>query len=78
MRILPVMAAFGHVVRSTINNASFAWSLSWPWMIVIIPVNIVAQLYGFSIEPGMTGTSARLREVRSSAFLRFLPSPRLP
>jgi hypothetical protein len=57
MRTLPVTAAFGHVVRSTINNASFAWSLSWPWMIIIIPVNIFAQLYGFSIEPGMTEPS---------------------
>ncbi|MBL8791523.1 MAG: hypothetical protein JNM45_13590, partial [Rhizobiales bacterium] len=57
MRTLPVTAAFGHVVRSTINNAGFAWKVSWPWMVVIIPINILAQLYGFTIEPGKTGAT---------------------
>lgn len=57
MRTLPVTAAFGHVVRSTINNAGFAWRLSWPWMVAIIPLNIFAQLSGFSMDPAATEPS---------------------
>lgn len=51
MRLLPVTAAFGHVVRSTLHNLAFAWHLSWPWMLVILPLNLIANLYGMSFDP---------------------------
>jgi hypothetical protein len=51
MRVLPVRAAFGHVIRSTVNNLGIAWHLSWPWMLVILPINIFANLYGFTLDP---------------------------
>jgi hypothetical protein len=51
MRHLPVFAAFGHVLRSTLNNLKFAWHLSWPWMVVILPVNVLASIYGASLDP---------------------------
>lgn len=46
MRKLPVGAAFGHVLRSTLNNIGFAWHLSWPWLLVILPLNLIASIYG--------------------------------
>lgn len=48
MRKLPVGAAFGHVLRSTLNNIGFAWHLSWPWLLVILPLNIIASIYGLT------------------------------
>lgn len=48
VRKLPVGAAFGHVLRSTFHNLSFAWHLSWPWLLVIFPINIVVNVYGVS------------------------------
>lgn len=48
VRKLPVGAAFGHVLRSTLNNIGFAWHLSWPWLLVILPMNIFAGLYGMT------------------------------
>lgn len=51
MRYLPVIAAFGHVLRSTVHNLRFAWHVSWPWMVVILPVNVIASVYGAVLDP---------------------------
>ena len=56
MRTLPVGAAFGHMLRSTTNNLGFAWQLSWPWILLIAPANILATLYGFTLEPRADGS----------------------
>jgi hypothetical protein len=54
MRFLPVGAAFSHSVNSTINNLKFAFHVSWPWMVVLLPINILTQIYLLShpIVPG--------------------------
>jgi hypothetical protein len=45
MRQLPVLAAFGHTVRSTLNNLKFAFHISWPWMLVLLPFNVAGNIY---------------------------------
>jgi ABC-type xylose transport system permease subunit len=45
MKTLPVIAAFSHAIRSTNNNLSFAFRATWPWMLALLPVNIVGNLY---------------------------------
>ena len=44
MRILPVTAAFDHIVRSAINNLRFAFHVAWPWLVILVPVNIAVSL----------------------------------
>lgn len=58
MRKLPVFAAFNHVLRSTVHNLGFAWHLSWPWMVLVMPLNIAAALYGFTFSPGAATPSS--------------------
>lgn len=50
MRKLPVQAALIHVWKSTFNNLSFAFHLSWPWMAVLLPVNLIGNYFGFQPE----------------------------
>ena len=45
MRKLPVIAAFSHSFRSTMNNLAFAFHVSWPWMLVLLPMLIAGNLY---------------------------------
>ncbi len=44
MRILPVTAAFDHILRSAINNLRFAFHVAWPWLVILVPVNIAVGL----------------------------------
>lgn len=50
MRTLPVGAAFSHSVNSTINNLKFAFHVSWPWMIALLPVSVISNVY-FQLNP---------------------------
>lgn len=43
MRKLPVIDAFAHAARSTANNLAFAFHVSWPWMLVLLPILIVTN-----------------------------------
>jgi hypothetical protein len=45
MRQLPVTGALGHAFKSTLNNAAFAIHISWPWMAILLPLNVAANLY---------------------------------
>lgn len=45
MRLLPVMDVFNHAIKSTLNNLSFAFYVSWPWMAIIFPANLIANAY---------------------------------
>lgn len=45
MRKLPVTAALAHAIRSTFNNLGFAFHISWPWMLVLLPLNIILTVY---------------------------------
>jgi hypothetical protein len=40
MRKLPILSAFTHAVKSTWNNLPFAFHVSWPWLLLLIPVSI--------------------------------------
>ena len=44
-RKLPVLGALGHAFRSTIDNIAFAFHISWPWIALLLPINIGANLY---------------------------------
>ena len=45
MRKLPVTGALNHAFRSTRDNAAFAFHISWPWMLVLLPFNVGGNLY---------------------------------
>jgi len=49
MRELPVGMAFNHAIKSTIDNLGFAFHLSWPWILVMLPVQLVGNLYLLAI-----------------------------
>ena len=45
MRKLPVFKALGHAIRSTTDNIGFAFHISWPWMLLLLPLNLAINLY---------------------------------
>lgn len=45
MRKLPPMGALKHALRSTYQNLGFAFHVSWPWMLAILPFNILGNTY---------------------------------
>jgi hypothetical protein len=45
MRKLPVFAALGHAFKSTTDNIGFAFHISWPWMLLLLPLNVAVNLY---------------------------------
>jgi hypothetical protein len=50
MRTLPIGAAFSHSINSTINNLKFAFHVSWPWLILLLPVSVFSNVY-FQLHP---------------------------
>ena len=51
MRELPITGVIGHSINSTVNNIGFAWHVSWPWMLAILPFNIVGNVYATLNQP---------------------------
>jgi hypothetical protein len=45
MRKLPVFKALGHAIRSTTDNIGFAFHVSWPWVLILLPFNVATNLY---------------------------------
>jgi hypothetical protein len=45
MRKLPVFKAMGHAISSTTDNLGFAFHISWPWMLMLLPFNVATNLY---------------------------------
>lgn len=45
MRKLPVFKALGHAFRSTMDNIGFAFHISWPWVLILLPFNVATNLY---------------------------------
>ena len=45
MRKLPVTGALNHAFKSTRDNVAFAFHISWPWMLMLLPVNVGGNLY---------------------------------
>jgi hypothetical protein len=58
MRKLPVTEAFSHSFRSTTNNLAFAFHVSWPWMLVLLPVLIAGNIYMLANMPNGPGEFA--------------------
>jgi len=64
MRKLPVFGALGHAIRSTTDNIGFAFHISWPWVIILLPFNVATNLYmvlngletGGEPDPAQIGT----------------------
>ena len=64
MRKLPAFAAFGHASRSTTDNIGFAFHISWPWVLMLLPfrVNWVATILGVTLLTSLYGYSVESRE----------------
>jgi hypothetical protein len=45
MRKLEVLSAFSHSIRSVRDNFQFAFQVSWPWMLFLLPFNIAEHIY---------------------------------
>jgi hypothetical protein len=45
MRKLPVMGIFSHSIRSVLDNIGFAFYVSWPWMLAILPIHVGTSVY---------------------------------
>ena len=45
MREMPILDAFTHSIQSTINNIKFAFHASWPWMLALLPISIIGNIY---------------------------------
>jgi hypothetical protein len=45
MRDLEVLSAYSHSIRSVRNNFQFAFQVSWPWMLFLLPFNIAEHAY---------------------------------
>lgn len=55
MRILPIFGLLGHSFKSTLSNLGFAFHISWPWMLAILPFNIAGNIYGVLNQPAAPG-----------------------
>ena len=57
MRTLPVTKTLGHAIRSTTGNIGFAFHISWPWIMMLLPLNVATNLYLIfnGIQPGANG-----------------------
>jgi hypothetical protein len=45
MRQLPVIDTINHAITSTKDNIAFAFHVSWPWILVLLPLSIASNLY---------------------------------
>jgi hypothetical protein len=54
MRILPIQGVLVHALKSTRNNLSFAWHVSWPWLALIVPLNMLFEPMLPKIVPDAT------------------------
>jgi hypothetical protein len=51
MRKLPVLEALTHAVKSTWHNLPFALHASWPWLLMLIPLNLYFHQSMESFDP---------------------------
>jgi hypothetical protein len=45
MQKLPVIAALKHVFNSTTDNIGVAFHISWPWILILLPMTIAVNTY---------------------------------
>jgi hypothetical protein len=63
VRQISPLAAFRHVIQSTIHNMPFAFHVSWPWLILMAPLNILLNIYGLANLPE-TGTPDEATQIK--------------
>ena len=51
MRNLEVIKAFSHSVKSVRDHFPFAFHVSWPWMLAILPINLFGNVYVLLNQP---------------------------
>jgi hypothetical protein len=51
VRKLPAFSAFVHALKSTWNNLPFAFQVSWPWLLVLIPLRIWVDVNMVEFDP---------------------------
>lgn len=61
MRKLPVPGVLSHALRSVANNYRFAWHVSWPWLALLLPLNLAADFMLPRIDPQATDPAAITR-----------------
>lgn len=54
MRKLPVLGALSHALRSVAGNLRFAWHVSWPWLALLLPLNLAADFMLPQVDPQAT------------------------
>jgi hypothetical protein len=72
MRILPVWNIFAHSVRSVLDNIRFAFHISWPWMLAILPVHVASNVF-VAMNPPAEGQPYEPR-VMAAIFISGLAS----
>jgi hypothetical protein len=66
MRKLPVIAAFIHALKSTWHNLPFAFQVSWPWMLFLIPFNLYFDAGFPDIDPTTTDPVKQLEIAKAT------------
>jgi hypothetical protein len=58
MQILPTGRAFSHALTSTLKNLPFAFHASWPWMLLLLPLQAFSSFYIASNFPNFDPRTA--------------------
>jgi hypothetical protein len=66
MKRLPILAAVGHALRSTWNHLPFAWHVSWPWLAILFPLNLLIETFLPQFNPDATDPQAVARNAEAS------------
>jgi hypothetical protein len=72
MRTLPIQDVLGHAWRSTASNLRFAWHISWPWLAVIVPLQIIIEPNLPRVVPESTDPATIASNMKALAGLLFL------
>jgi hypothetical protein len=71
VRKLPVLPAFAHALKSTWHNLPFAFYVSWPWLLVLVPLNIWADSGMVDFDP-LNITAEQLPMVQASLLRMYV------
>ena len=51
MRQLDVFGVYNHSLKSLRDHLGFAFNISWPWMVLVLPLNVATNSYAILNEP---------------------------
>lgn len=73
MRKIPINAALAHAFASTRDNLRFAFRVSWPWLVLTVPLNLWAQAnFVPPAEPPAEVTAAEMQAAMASALISLV------